>query len=66
MVAPKPARPTPKSDRETGSGTAGELTPARKTVGGRLEVLPPSPQAKKLSVSVEAVAVSVTVTCSQA
>src|SRR4051794_5819795 len=50
---PRPARPAPRSDRVAGSG-AGVLTPARKTVGGWLAVLPPLPHARKYKFSVAA------------
>src|SRR5580693_2842371 len=67
MTPPSPRRLTLRSDRVAGSGTSdGELTPARNTVGGRFVVSPPSPQARKLSVSSAAVAVKLSATWFQA
>jgi hypothetical protein len=59
----------PSSGRVPGSGVllnvAGESTPDRNAIGGRLVVLPLSPHARKLSRSVVASAVRVTETASQ-
>src|SRR5271169_1949884 len=50
LKAPRPRRPTPISVRVAGSGTTGVVfTPSRNTVGGRLVVLPLSPQARNVS-----------------
>ena len=51
-MKPRPTKPMIIIAQVDGSGTSdGELTPARNTVGGRLVVLPLSPQARKLRVS---------------
>ena len=59
----------PSSGSVAGSGVplnvAGELTPDRNAIGGRLVVLPLSPHARKLSRSVVASAVRLTETASQ-
>src|SRR6202012_2897141 len=62
---PRPPKPNIIMAQAAGSGMpptpspGGESTPARKAIGGRLIVLPLSPQARKLSRSVEASAVRV-------
>src|ERR1700712_3427492 len=46
--------PTPRSDKVAGSGAGIGVvfTPSRNTVGGRLAVLPPSPQARNVRIAV--------------
>src|SRR5215469_2237712 len=50
-MPPRQSRPAPGSDKEAGSGTfvGGVFTPSRNTVGGRLVVLPLSPQARNVN-----------------
>ena len=67
---PRPPKPISMSAQAAGSATpapspGGESTPAKNAIGGRLTVLPLSPQARKLSKSVGASAVRLTVTYCQ-